>query len=173
MGGMRELEKTFLAKYLPDLQGSKSREVIDIYLPKSSEHPKLRIRKNGESFEITKKTRSESDPAMANEETIEITEEEFEPLSGMDGKMLHKTRYFYDSDGTEAQIGVFQEGLSGLVLIDFEFADEAAMNAFKAPDFCLRDVTDERFLAGSLLCGKSYADIEDRLNALGYIRLKH
>ena len=43
-----ELEKTYLAKELPNLEGAKSKEMLDIYFPKDAEHPKLRIRKNGD-----------------------------------------------------------------------------------------------------------------------------
>ena len=42
----KELERTFLLKHLPkDLAKCRSKEIIDIYIPKSREHPTLRIRK--------------------------------------------------------------------------------------------------------------------------------
>jgi hypothetical protein len=44
-----ELEKTYLAKELPEgLLNAKSKEIIDIYFPATLEHPKLRLRKNGD-----------------------------------------------------------------------------------------------------------------------------
>ena len=53
---MIELEKTYLAKNIPEnLQNCKFKEIVDIYIPKYSEHPKLRIRKNGNRYEVTKK----------------------------------------------------------------------------------------------------------------------
>jgi hypothetical protein len=53
---MIELEKTYLLKFLPEgLRDFKSKEIIDVYLPKNSAHPKLRLRKNGDKFELTKK----------------------------------------------------------------------------------------------------------------------
>lgn len=48
---MIELEKTYLVKKLPkDLLGCKFKEVIDVYFPKESDHPSLRLRKNGDEF---------------------------------------------------------------------------------------------------------------------------
>ncbi len=168
---MKELERTFLARYVPDLSGCASREVIDIYVPKSREHPTLRIRKNGDRFEITKKEPASENPAVMNEETVSITSEEFEALSHTEGKRLHKTRYFYKKDGLDAQIGIHVEDLEGLVLIDFEFENEDAMNAFSPPDFCLAEVTEDEFLAGGMLCGKRYEEIEPRLSEKGYKKL--
>ena len=53
---MLELEKTYLAKYLPeDLMTCRKKEIVDIYLPKDSPHPKLRLRKSWSWYEITKK----------------------------------------------------------------------------------------------------------------------
>jgi len=53
---MIELEKTYLAKEIPKgLKDCKHKEIIDIYIPKSTEHPHIRIRKNGDRFEMTKK----------------------------------------------------------------------------------------------------------------------
>ena len=46
---MIELEKTYLAKEIPQgLKDCNSKEIIDIYIPKSNAHPKIRIRKNGD-----------------------------------------------------------------------------------------------------------------------------
>jgi len=53
---MIEFERIFLAKKLPDnLQNCRSKEIIYIYVPHDSEHPKLCIRKKGDKYEITKK----------------------------------------------------------------------------------------------------------------------
>lgn len=36
------------------------------------------------------------------------------------------------------------------------------------PDFCLADVTQEKFTAGGILAGKKYSDIEAELEKYGY-----
>ena len=39
------------------------------------------------------------------------------------------------------------------------------------PDFCLADVTQEKFIAGGMICGKSYEDIEKELKRFNYVKL--
>jgi hypothetical protein len=39
------------------------------------------------------------------------------------------------------------------------------------PDFCLTDITREEFVAGGMLCGKKYEDIDNELKRFGYERL--
>ena len=87
------------------------------------------------------------------------------------GKNVRKIRYYYDYSGTQAEIDVFQDGLLGLVLADFEFSSKEDKNNFEIPEFCLADVTQDKCFAGGMLCGKSYGDIEVHLNELGYERI--
>lgn len=170
---MIELEKTYLAKFIPDnIKNCKSKEIIDIYIPKVSEHPQIRLRKNGDKFEITKKSPvKEGDASCQQEQTISLTELEFNELAKLEGKRICKVRYFYDYNGRTAEIDIFKELLEGLVLVDFEFDNSEEKDNFQMPDFCLADVTQEKFIAGGMLCGKSYKDIEERLGRLGYCKL--
>ena len=39
------------------------------------------------------------------------------------------------------------------------------------PDFCLKEVTQELFIAGGMICGKSYEDIEENLKRFNYLKL--
>ncbi len=171
---MLEIEKTYLAKKLPEnLASFPSKEIIDTYVPKNQEHPQLRLRQNGDRFEITKKTPAgDHSGSMHNEETIHLSAEEFKALSStVEGKRIHKTRYLYPHQNKTAEVDVFQEDLAGLVLVDFEFESVGDMESFTPPDFCLVDVTEEDFIAGGLLCGKSYQDIELELRRFGYKKL--
>ena len=154
-----ELEKTYLAKYLPEgsLEG-KSKEIMDLYIPKNSPHSKLRIRKNG-------------DVSSQQEFTIPLSSEEFEVLSWLEGKRIRKIRYYYVFEWHQAEIDVFQDELEWLVLVDFEFSSEEEKQAFRMPDFCLVDITEEEFIAGWMLCGKKYSDIEDELKTFGYEKM--
>ncbi len=166
---MKEVERTFLAKQLPDLSRCKSAEIIDIYIPKSDAHPKMRIRKNGDKFIITKKVPvKEKDASVYEEQNIFLTEDEFATFSVLDGKKVHKIRYEYFYKDKKAEIDVFQGSLSGLALVDFEFDTEQEKDAFEMPDFCLAEVTQEEFIAGGMLCGKSFEDIKDKLEKFGY-----
>jgi len=169
---MIELEKTYLAKRIPDLKNCKFKEIIDIYIPKTKEHPKLRIRKNGDKYEITKKEPvNEEDASHQEEQTIILTEEEFNALNKLEGKKTRKLRYYYDYNGRTAEIDVFQDDLKGLVVIDFEFDSVEEKDKFEMPDFCLADITQEQFVAGGMICGKKYEDIEEDLKRFNYKKL--
>jgi len=169
---MLELERTFLAKYLPsDLKQHAVKEIIDIYIPAVSLHPTLRIRKSGEKYEITKKEPKGKDSSVFTEETIKLTEEEFKTLSATHGKRVAKDRYLYPCNGRIAEIDVFKDALKGLVLVDFEFETEEQMRQFIMPDFCLYEVTQETATAGGKLCGKSYSDIEPFLKKCQYVKI--
>ncbi|MBR9703869.1 hypothetical protein GOV12_00520 [Candidatus Pacearchaeota archaeon] len=170
---MIELERTFLLKYFPSgLKECKTKEIYDIYIPKKSDHPKLRIRKNGGNFEITKKELvNEDDKSTAKEDTVLINEDEFNDLSMIDGKKLRKIRYYYDYNGRVCEIEVFLDDLLGLVMVEFEFDDSFEMKNFKIPDFCLADVTQTGLFPGGILCGKKYSDIEDDLDKFDYKKI--
>lgn len=170
---MIELEKTYLAKKLPEnFKGCSFKEIIDVYIPISSEHPSLRLRKNGNKIELTKKEPvNEGDNSCMKEQTIILTEAEFDVLNKVDGKRIHKIRYNYEYQGNIAEFDVFQDLLSGLVIIDFEFATMEEKDRFQMPDFCLADITQEVFTAGGMICGKSYEDIEHILNRYNYKKL--
>ena len=168
---MTGFERTFLAKYLPeDLGKCTFREIIDVYIPRISIHPKLRIRKIGNKFEITKKIPVNRKNSQLRETTIPITEEEFEDLK-LIGKRIRKFRYYYPFNGKFAEIDIFQDLLKGLVLIDFEFNSEKEMKEFEIPDFCLAEVTQEEFIAGGILSGKSFLELHKQLKKFEYQRI--
>lgn len=164
---MIELEKTFLAKYVPE--GVKRKhEIVDIYLPKAREHPVLRLRKKDDEYLLVKKKHVDKDVSEQKEETINLSEEEYNELAKLEGKRLRKIRYTYYVNGRVADIDVFKDKLEGLILVDFEFDNKEDKENFTTPDFCLKDVTDEKFIAGGMLCGKSYEDIRPELEKHGY-----
>tara|TARA_Y100000310_G_C20687703_1_gene820161 strand:+ start:1052 stop:1567 length:516 start_codon:yes stop_codon:yes gene_type:complete len=169
---MEEYELTYLAKKIPEgLKNCKSKEIIDNYIPKSREHSTLRIRKNGDKFEMTKKEPIEDDASEQLEQTIILREDEFDELMKLDGKKLRKIRYYYKYKGRIAEIEIFQDDLNGLVLIEFEFDTKEEKNNFQMPDFCLADVTKEVFVAGGMICGKKYEDIKEDLDKYNYKKL--
>ena len=169
---MLEIERTYLAKSLPEnIKELPCKETIDIYLPsKINGHAPLRIRKQGDKFEITKKYRlNEDDGSQLIEETINLTKNEFDLLSEeIKGLRVEKSRYIFEYEDKTAEIDIFKGDLEGLVIIEFEFGTEEEMKEFKMPDFCLADVTEEKFIWGGVLCRSTYADLEPKLNEFGY-----
>lgn len=169
-----EFERTFLAKYLPnEIENCNYVELEDNYIPRESNHPILRIRKKGDKTVITKKyKKKEDDASVMVEETILLAPEEYEFLNKLDGKKFSKKRYFYEYEkGKFCEIDIYQDKLRGLIVIDFEFNSIEEKDNFKVPDFCLIEVTNEEFLAGGMLCGKSYEDLEENLERFNYKKI--
>jgi CYTH domain-containing protein len=168
-----ERERTFLLKYVPkDLEKCESIEIVDIYIPQSAEHPVLRIRKRGDVFEMTKKQPLVgTDSSEQSEHTISLSAEEFEALSKIEGKRFRKRRYFSPFEKMVAEVDVYLDELQGLIVVDFEFKSSQEKDAFGMPDFCLADVTQDKEIAGGMLAGKKYSDIEDFLKERGYEKI--
>ncbi len=121
---------------------------------------------------ITKKQPiQEGDASHQLEQTIPLTNEEFDDLAKLQGKRVRKERYLYRYGGRTAEIDVFKDGLEGLVLVDFEFGTVEEKGSFRMPDFCLAEVTQQTFLAGGMLCGKKYSDIEKKLAEFNYSKI--
>lgn len=165
-----ELELTYLAKSLPEgLENYPSKTILSINIPTNADHPNLRLRQVGDQYEITRKTIADGqDSSHMIEQTIELSADEFSELAAQAGKRTRKTRYYYPCQDLTAEIDVFEDGLKGLVLVDFEFASREAQQQFVMPDFCLANVTQEAFVAGGMLAGKVYADIAPQLKRYGY-----
>ncbi len=166
-----ELEYTYLAAQLPEeIKGVMPKRLVDVYIPEVTHtHPHLRVRQKGNTYEITKKSPlNDGDSSVMVEQTIPLDSVEFEHLSKSSTVKIVKDRYNVTINNYPAEVDIFLEGLSGLVLIDFEFASVKDKQSFVAPDICFADVTQEGFLAGGLLAGKTYADIEDDLIRFGY-----
>lgn len=168
-----EIEKTYLAKSLPSgLDLCKSKEIIDLYIPKSSPHAKLRIRKSGDSYTITKKkVVNEGDASTQIEQNIEITKEEFDALSQIPANTIRKIRYYYPYGEHTAEIDVFMDRFEGLALIDIEFNSQEELQKCMMPDFCLADVTNEDCFAGGVLSHSDFSDIRDTLEKFNYNKL--
>lgn len=171
---MIELELTYLAKSLPaNLADCEHKEMIDLYIENGTDHADLRVRKSGDKYELTRKTPvTEGDASAQTETTITLNEAEFESFASVRARKVEKIRYYFDHEGKTAEFDVFGGNLAGLVVVDFEFATKAEKAAFVMPDFCLADITQEKFIAGGVLAGKSYADIGSELDRFSYQKLQ-
>lgn len=167
---MRELERTYLLKNIPDgFREAPRKEILDIYIPTSAPHPVIRIRKVGDRKEITKKVPNNAhDASDQTETTIPLSDDEYAALAALPGKRVHKNRYYLDRGGRTHEIDVFQGALKGLVLVDVEFASVEEKNDFAMPDFCLAEVTQEDWCAGGILCGLRYEDLAPALERFKY-----
>lgn len=168
-----EIELTFLASRLPkEIMGTAPKRLVDIYIPEDSSFPIVRLRQKGSEFEITKKVAvREGDFSSHIEHTIALTKDEFDALQKSSNRTVEKDRYCVKIDGFPAEVDIFRGELLGLIMIDFEFENEEARALFHIPACCLADVTQEKFVLGGQLAGKSYADIQKELDSFNYQRL--
>lgn len=168
-----EREKTYLAKTLPSgLDEARHILIRDIYIPDAANHARLRLRQRGDVYEATKKIPVDSDPSHQTEHTIPLARDEFEALAACSTKTLQKQRFYIEIEGHGAEVDVYEGALAGLVVIDFEFADEVSFQNFSQPDIALADVTDDEIVGGGFLAGKSYEDIEAGLAKYNYQKLE-
>lgn len=165
-----ELERTFLVRRLPiEVSSVTPTEILDIYFPPAAAHPTLRLRQRGERYEMTKKTHHNgADASEQEEDTIRLSAEEFAALSQAAGKRVRKQRYTYKEGRVTVEVDVFADELEGLVQVDFEFATTEEKKAFTPPEWCLAEVTQDAAMAGGMLAGKGYSDIEEALAKYGY-----
>jgi len=171
-----EFEKTYLLEKIPEeIDSCDNEEITDIYLPSTAEHPILRIRKRDQNYEIIKKTPiNEKDSSEQEEQIIILSQEEFKALTrNTEGKTLKKKRYYLPAKGRTAEVDLFAEKLKGLGLVDFEFDSREEKKNFEKPDFCLAEVTQEKFIAGGMLAGKKYSDIKGKLKQYSYKKLNY
>jgi CYTH domain-containing protein len=169
-----EFELTFLARGLPPgLASWPSVGLIDVYIPSDrSVHPRVRLRQKGDDFELTKKVPLAARDASAHSEiTIPLSREEYIELSGSSTRRVEKIRYAGSIDGYAAEVDIFMGALKGLVLMDFEFGSREELDQFVVPSLCLADVTQEDFVAGGLLAGRSFSELSNKLQKFGYVPL--
>jgi len=160
MSNSIEIEKTFLCPAIPiQYISGKPLQMIDVYLPETSEHPKLRIRQKGDKYEITKKTPIDNDPSRQIEENINLTKNEFDTLVSTSSRKIEKWRLPLTYEGFEGELDVFFGEHTGLVLVDFEFLNVNDQEKFGKPIFCSDDVTMEDSIAGGVLSGLKNEDL--------------
>lgn len=139
---MAEIERKFLVKELPDLQGSTSSNLLQGYI---SINPEIRIRRDGNSFFLTKKG---DGLLVRDEQEVEITKETFDILSSVIlGNIISKRRYRVPiGESLTAELDIYYENLAGLMTVEVEFpSEESAANFFK-PEWFGEDITlDKRF----------------------------
>jgi len=166
-----ELELTYLANCIPaEVQGVTPDHLLDVYIPENPDmHSHLRLRQRGDKYEITKKVLiKEGDTSAQIEYNTPLDATEFASLSPVSNKRIEKNRYSVNIEGNSADVDIFMGALKGLVLIDFEFSSEVDKQTFTPPSCCLIEVTQEDFIAGGNLAGKSYDEIASDLARFKY-----
>ena len=168
-----EIEKTYLAKFIPnDINEFKFSSITDSYFKIMDDLNRIRIREKDEKIELTKKSLTpELNHGINKEETIILTKKELKNFYKVETEKIIKKRYYYYNENILYEIDIFEGDLDGLVMIDVEFKSREEFENFKMPKFCLCDVTNDEEIAGNKLIGKTYRKLEEFLSSKKYKKL--
>ena len=103
-------------------------------------NPVVRIRRDNDDYFLTYKSKG----FLAREEyNLPLTPEAYRHLKEkVDGHTITKERYVIPLENNLCiELDFFSGSLSGLILAEVEFPDEAAANSFLPPDWFGKDVT--------------------------------
>lgn len=133
-----EIERKYLIQSIPsDVNITETRHIEQGYL---CTDPVVRIRRDGDSFFLTYKSKG----LMVREEyNLPLTLEAYEHLrSKVDGRLIRKARHIIPLDDTLfIELDVFQGDLAPLMLAEVEFPTEEMAHAFRPPAWFGEEVT--------------------------------
>jgi len=136
---MFEIEKKYLLNHLPNLSKLQGEEIEQIYI---SFTPEIRIRKRGNNYFITQKSKG---TLIREEIEHEIDFLTYNILSSLSkGRIIKKTRYTIMLEkGIIAELDAYHEELEGLFVIETEFSSIEEAENFKQPSWFGKEVTED------------------------------
>ena len=140
-----EIERKFLVADLPDLTNARVEAIRQGYLTSPEDTVEVRIRQKGAHYFIT--TKSGAGLSRVEHEA-QIDASAFSRLwPATAARRIEKTRWTAPlSDQCQFEFDIFDGKLSGLKLVEVEFADASTARKFVPPAWFGREVTeDERF----------------------------
>lgn len=148
-----ERERRWLCEQVPREQVRETLAVTDLYV--SGTRLRLReMRPSGGGQALLRLSRKADVDARARLITsIYLPEDEFAVLAAaLHGQRITKIRYrLHAPPGVVLSVDEFQGELAGLLLAEAEFQSDAALRAYSAPAFVIREVTDEPEYTGGWL----------------------
>lgn len=147
-----EIEKKFLVKQMPEnLEKYDSVQIEQAYL---NQKPVIRIRKWGEEYLLTYKSRKEEEKDVCVNQEVELplTREAYEHLKEKaDGCIVEKTRYRIAYMDYTIELDVFHGRYEGMVLAEVEFPSTEAARCFVPPEWFDKNVSDDYHYANVYL----------------------
>jgi adenylate cyclase len=149
-----EIERKFLVAEPPsDLSRWPSSAIEQGYLAVADDGTEVRVRRrDGKAAVLTVKS---GGARRRVEEEIDIEPERFARLWPLtDGRRIEKTRYEIPAnDGAVIELDLYTGDLDGLVVAEVEFDSDEKAEAFAAPPWFEREVTDDpRYKNQRLAC---------------------
>ncbi len=137
-----EIERRFLVASLPDLSGAEALTVRQGYLTTLTDSTELRLRQMGSRFYLTQKGGA---GLVRSEREAEISEGQFAIFwPATEGRRVEKTRWRGSlADGVIFEFDQFEGALSGLQLVEVEFASTTGAEAFVPPAWFGGEITED------------------------------
>lgn len=138
-----EIERKFLVARLPDLSGLTATRVRQGYLTGPDDSIEMRLRQKGDKLFMTLKSGGDLE---RSEYEMEISEDQFDVFwPATEGRRVEKVRHVgHLESGLMFELDVFASDLEDLRLVEVEFADRQAAEAFTPPDWFGEDVTTNK-----------------------------
>jgi len=163
-----EYERRFLLDKLPPGR-TNPRYIVDHYVNET----RLRLRtvsagENGDTdLKLGHKRRVVADdPTAIRCTSIYLDKTEFAVLSNLPGRRLVKTRWAIALGRWTGAVEVFEEALSGLVMLEVDLGDVADLKAFEPPDWAGPEVTQSEAFTGAELAGRTWADVAETVDRM-------
>jgi CYTH domain-containing protein len=146
-----EIEKKYVVRDLPNPQQLAEGERIRQGYLALADNEEVRLRAKGGSFYLTVKT---GRGLVRGEYEVVLDASAFEVLwPATEGRRLEKTRHRVPVAGGTAEVDVFDGMLSGLAVVEVEFATIEEARAFVPPPWFGTEVTEDvRYANRSLAC---------------------
>ena len=138
-----EIERKFLVGNLPaDLAEHDKKTIRQGYLIVTDDGTELRVRQKGDHFFQTIKS---GEGLSRTEIEIELTRAQFDALwPHTENRRVSKIRHTVPLGEHTAEVDVFSGALDGLILVEVEFATEAASGQFVPPNWFGEEVTENK-----------------------------
>lgn len=163
--GSVEIERKWILRKLPkEVSLSTGVSIQQGYLNSCSDSLEVRVRKIGMQHRQTVKSKGGIE---RTELETKITPSEFSrAIKLAEGRVIEKKRHYVKlKDGT-AEVDVYSGSLTGLLVVEVEFASKDKAQVFKIPEWFGPEVTEVAEFKNANLAGTRFEDIKERIKQL-------
>lgn len=141
----KEIERKFLVLELPEnFLPEEKLSIEQGYAALDPAGMEVRLRKTTENYWLTIKSGGD---LQRSEYEVSLSAEQFETLwPSTEGRRLRKDRYLIKREGHTIEIDQYHQPLTGLVVAEIEFPDEASAMAYTPEPWMAKDITHLSFL---------------------------
>lgn len=134
---MKEVERKFLVKDLPDLSDLEPIQ-YERYFLEITEKSETRIQSKNNKYELEKKSNESS--LSSKKDKKEITKDEFDKLKKEASKSIIRESYLL-SENPETTIKIYHGDFEGLIRLEVEFESEKEANNYVPPAWAGKEIT--------------------------------